>query len=142
MTTRRPTADHIDTARALARYHADQVQQHEREAGNAIMGIVLAILVACCLTWLLLAWADCTASGAAMCLMTMTPTRPGLWQRLCRAVRRYWRAWHIRWAEQDIRYLEEDVEAAQQWLYAAPDVIAYRRALLDDLRVRDMVDRG
>jgi hypothetical protein len=52
MTTRRPTAADIETARALARYHADQVQQHERNA----TGFLGALLVACaCLClWVLL----------------------------------------------------------------------------------------
>jgi hypothetical protein len=47
---RRPTGDHIDTARALARYHADQVQQHERNA----TGFFAALLVACACLWVLL----------------------------------------------------------------------------------------
>jgi hypothetical protein len=75
-----------------------------------------------------------------MCTMAITPTRRNLWQRLLRAVRRYFKLWQIRWAEDDVRGLEEDLEAAQAWVAAAPGVIQYRRALLDALRVQTMSD--
>lgn len=142
MNTTRPTPEQIDAARALRDHYADQALRHERNATNALLGLIVAVLVACAFAWVLLTWADCTASGAAMCLMTMTPTRPGLWPRLCRAVRHYFRAWKIRWAEDDIKYLQEDYEAAQQWVSIAPIIIANRQALLDDLRVRDMADQA
>jgi hypothetical protein len=72
--------------------------------------------------------------------MAITPTRRNLWQRLLRAVRRYFKLWQIRWAEDDVRGLEEDLKAAQAWVAAAPGVIQYRRALLDALRVQTMSD--
>jgi hypothetical protein len=136
----RPTASQIEAAHALADYHARQARRHERTATNAMLGGVLAVLVALGLVWALLTWADCTASGAAMCTMAITPTRRNLWQRLLRAVRHYFRLWKIRWAEDDVRGLEEDLEAAQAWVAAAPGVIQYRRALLDALRVQTMSD--
>jgi hypothetical protein len=134
----RPTASQIEAAHALADYHASQVQRHERTAANAVLGGVLAVLVALGLVWALLTWADCTASGAAMCTMAITPTRRNPWQRLLRAVRNYFRLWQIRWAEDDVRWLEEDLEAAQAWVAAAPAVIEHRLALLAELRVQAM----
>lgn len=139
-TTPRPTAQQIDDARALASFYARQAQKHERNAVNALLSLVLALLIACALSWALLAWADCTTSGAAMCAMVLTPTRPSLWQRLRRGARRYLRAWHIRWAEDDLRWLQEDLEAAQQWVAAAPAIIQHRRALVDALHVQQMSD--
>ncbi len=139
-TTTRPTAQQIEDARALTAFYANQAAQHERKATNALLSLVLGLLIACALVWALLSWADCTASGAAMCTMVLTPTRPSLWHRLRRAVRRYVRAWQIRWAEDDVRWLQQDLEAAQHWVAAAPAVIQHRRALLDALRVQHMSD--
>lgn len=136
----RPTSEQLETARATAAYLARQVEHADRKADNALLGVFVALVVAGGLAWALLTWADCTASGAAMCTMAITPTRPNLWRRLLRAVRGYFRLWHIRWAEDDVRYLEEDLEAAQAWVMAAPAVIAHRRALLDALRVQAMSD--
>jgi hypothetical protein len=134
----RPTARQIEDAQALADFHANEMRRHERAAHHALLGTVLAILVACLLAWAVLSWADCTASGVAMCGMALTPTRPTLWRRLVRAVRAGHLQWQIRWAEDDIRWLEQDLEAAQHWVAAAPTVIQHRRALLDALRVQQM----
>lgn len=139
-TSTRPTAQQIDDARALTAYYAGQAEQHERKATHALLSLVLGVLIACALAWAVLTWADCTASGAAMCAMVLTPTRPSLWQRLRRTVRRLLRAWKIRWAEDDLRWLQQDLEAAQQWVAAAPAVIQHRRALLDALHVQHMSD--
>lgn len=134
----RPTSDDLEAARAAVAHHAHQVEQADRRVDQALRSVAVAMAVGGGLAWALLAWADCTASGAAMCTMAITPTRPNLWRRLVRAVRAYVRQWHIRWAEDDVRYLEEDLEAAQAWVMAAPAVIAHRRALLDALRVQAM----
>ena len=136
----RPTAQQLADATALREFHARQVEEAERKANRALLSVPLAIIVACGLAWALLTWADCTASGVAMCGMVLTPTRPSLWQRLRRAARRYLRAWQIRWAEDDVRWLQQDLEAAQHWVAAAPTVIQHRRALLDALHVQQMSD--
>lgn len=54
MNTTRPTPEQIDAARALRDHYADQAHRHERNATNALLGLVVALLVACAFAWLLL----------------------------------------------------------------------------------------
>lgn len=54
MNTTRPTPEQIDAARALRDYYAAQAVRHERNATNALLGLVVALLVACAFAWLLL----------------------------------------------------------------------------------------
>lgn len=51
MTTTRPTPDQIDAARALRDYYAAQAVRHERNASNALLGLVVALLVVCACLW-------------------------------------------------------------------------------------------
>jgi hypothetical protein len=137
----RPTARQIEDAHAMAAFHASQVQRHDRQALHAVLGGVLAILVACGLVWALLTWADCTARGVAMCAMTLTPTRPSLWTRLRRTLRGWWMRYRIHWAQHDVLWLQRDLEAAREWVAAAPAIIEHRQALVDELHVQYMSDK-
>lgn len=54
MSTIRPTTDQIHAARALRDYYAHQAQMHERQATNALLGLIAALLMACACLWVLL----------------------------------------------------------------------------------------
>jgi len=131
----RPTPSQRELAAAVAAYHAHQVQKAERKAGNALVGVVFATLLACLATWLLLSWGECLASGAAMCSAVITPTRRNPWHRLREAAKRLYLQMLLRAAENDVRWLEADMANAQEWLDAAPTVIANHRAYAAALRV-------
>lgn len=127
----RPTAQQLADATALREFHARQVEEAERKANRALLSVPLAIIVACGLAWALLTWADCTASGVAMCGMAL-PARGRpidwlkcLWLRLC-----------IRWAEQDIEGLQQAEAIAQAELRVIPDRMAERMAYVSFLRLR------
>lgn len=131
----RPNPSQRELAAAVAAYHAHQVQQAERKAGNALVGVVFATLLACLATWLLLSWGECLASGAAMCSAVITPTRRAPWHRLRDAARRLYLQMLLRAAENDVRWLEADKANAEAWLETAPGVIANYRAYAAALRV-------
>ena len=134
----RPTPSQREMAAAVAAYHAHQVRQADRKAANALLGVVLAVLLACLATWLLLSWGECLASGAAMCSAVVTPTRRPPWQRLRDAARRLSLQMLLRAAENDVRWLEADMRNAQEWLEHAPTAIANHRAYCAALRVELM----
>ena len=131
----RPTPSQREVAAALAAYHANQVRQAEHKAAQALVGVVLATLLGVLAAWLLLSWAECTASGVAMCAAVITPTQTP-WHRRCIVwLRQLYIKFLIRSARSDITWLEQDVQAAEAWLDAAPYVIERRKAYLDALQV-------
>lgn len=141
-TTTRPTQQQIEDARALTAHYAAQARRHDRNAVGALLCLVLALLAACALLWAWQTWAQCPAGGAALCTMALTPTRPGLWQRLKRTLRGWLRQYQIAWHKHDLLWLERDLEAARAWVDAAPAIIEARRGMLADLEVRHMAEQA
>lgn len=138
MSAARPTAEQRALASALTAHYAREAQRADQRVTRAaaLAGAGLAIGAGVIAALVLLAWGDCAASGAAMCGAVITPTRLSPTQR----ARAWWQQIRlrlaIRWAEQDLRWLENDVASAQEWIDAAPAVLAWRRAHLEALRVQ------